>query len=85
MERMFIDTIERLGEAVRSARREHGWTQAELATHAGVGRRFVIDVETGHPRAELGKTLTLLRTLDIQPLAIPVAPEHVRTSGGGDE
>lgn len=85
MERVFIDTTTRLGEVVRSARHDHGWTQVELAERAGVGRRFVLDVEAGHPRAELGKTLTLLRTLGIAPLAVPVAPEHLRRGGDEDE
>lgn len=81
MQQLFIDTIERLAHVVRAARVEQGGTQADLATRAGVGRRFVVDVEAGHPRAELGKTLALLRTLGIQPLAVPVAPEHMRVGG----
>ncbi|TQL66965.1 y4mF family transcriptional regulator [Nocardioides albertanoniae] len=53
------------GAAVRSARQRAGLTQGDLAQSAGVGRRFVVDVEAGHPRAELGKALALLEVLDV--------------------
>lgn len=72
--RRFIDTTERLAEVVRVRRHEQGWTQAELAVRAGVGRRFVVDLEAGHPRAELAKTLQVLAALGVQPLAVPVPP-----------
>lgn len=65
------------GSAVRSARRRAGLTQSDLAHRAGVGRRFVVDVESGHPRAELGKALALLEVLDVYlaPTQLsPIAP-----------
>lgn len=70
----FMNTTERLAEVVRSQRHALGLTQAEVATKAGVGRRFVVDLESGHPRAELGKTLAVLKAVDVDALAIPVDP-----------
>ncbi|WIY84052.1 helix-turn-helix transcriptional regulator [Propionimicrobium sp. PCR01-08-3] len=67
----FIDTVDRLADVVREARTRQGWTQAELAQEAGVGRRFVVDLEKGHARAELEKTLDVLRVLGLRPRAIP--------------
>jgi hypothetical protein len=40
-------------------------TQQTLADMAGVSRRFLIDLEAGHNRAELGKTLAVLTTLGL--------------------
>lgn len=74
MTRAFIDTTERLAQVVRTSRIEQGLTQAELARRAGVGRRFVIDLERGHPRAEIGKILAVLHGLGVQPLAVPIPP-----------
>lgn len=65
------------GSMVRSARQRAGLTQSDLAHRAGVGRRFVVDVESGHPRAELGKALALLEVLDVYlyPTQLsPIAP-----------
>ena len=56
-----------LGAAVRSARKRHGLTQARLAATAKVSRLFVIELEAGHPRAELGKVLSVLDALGISP------------------
>jgi len=78
MKRKFIDTTARLAAVVRDERTAKGLTQAELATRAKVGRRFVLDLEAGHPRAELSKTLDVLRALDVQPLAVPVAHPGAR-------
>jgi y4mF family transcriptional regulator len=53
-----------LGAAVRRARAVRGWTQQDLAGHAGVSRAFVIDLERGaRPRAELMRVLAVLRAL----------------------
>ena len=37
----------RVGEAVRHARQAHGWTQAELAAHAGLSPNYVARLERG--------------------------------------
>ncbi|WP_217996495.1 helix-turn-helix domain-containing protein [Piscicoccus intestinalis] len=59
------DSVYRLGRAVRDVRKRQNLTQAELAHRAHVSRMFVIDLEAGHPRAELGKALAVLEALGI--------------------
>ncbi len=78
-DRPFIDTPQRLAEVVASRRAELGLTQADLAARAGVGRRFIVDLEHGHPRAELAKVLGVLDALGLHPRAIPVAPAWAAT------
>lgn len=67
----FLTTPQSVADAVRSARIERGLSQAALAVQAGVGRRFVVDLESGHPRAELAKVLAVLGVLEIHALALP--------------
>ena len=45
------------GATVRSARRALKLRQAELAAAAGVGLRFLIELEAGKPTVQLGKVL----------------------------
>lgn len=71
MKRRFLATVEAVGKAVRDGRSEKGWTQGELAEKAGVGRRFVVELEAGHMRAELGKVLNVLEALDVHAVALP--------------
>lgn len=71
MKRRFFNTVEAVGQAVREARREQGLTQGELASKAEVGRRFIVELEAGHLRAELGKVLKVLETLGIHAVALP--------------
>lgn len=78
MKRRFLATVEAVGDAVREGRKEKGLTQAQLATRAGVGRRFVVEVESGHMRAELGKVLSILNVLDIHAIALPSLPAEKR-------
>lgn len=78
MKRRFLNTPEAVAMAVRDTRREMGLSQAQLAHNAGVGRRFIVDVEAGHHRAELGKVLDVLNVLDIHAMALP-GPEITRT------
>lgn len=59
------DPVHRLGSTVRDVRKQLSLTQAELAHRAHVSRMFVIDLESGHPRAELGKALSVLGALGI--------------------
>ncbi len=52
-----------IGDLVRSTRKAAGLRQDELAGAAGVGLRFIVDLEAGKPTAQLGKTLQVLEAL----------------------
>ena len=40
-------------------------TQQELARAAAVGRQWIVEIEAGKPRAELGRVLQTLAALDL--------------------
>ena len=66
VKRRDIHTPQRLGLAVREARREAGLTQVQLAQTAGVSRAWLIALEAGaNERAELGKVLSTIQTLHL--------------------
>ena len=52
-----------IGEIVRSTRKACHMRQDELAGAAGVGVRFVVELEAGKPTAQLGKALQVLLAL----------------------
>ena len=52
-----------IGVLVRTARKEQNLRQDELAGVAGVGLRFIVDLEAGKPTAQIGKVLQVLQTL----------------------
>lgn len=60
-----------IGDVIRTARKAAGLRQFELAGAAGVGLRFLVELERGKPTAQLGKTLQVLEalgcTFDIAP------------------
>lgn len=60
-----------IGQLVRRTRRAQGLRQDQLAAAAGVGVRFLVEVERGKPTAQLGKVLAVLEalgcTLTIEP------------------
>jgi len=64
-----------LGRAVRLRRKALGLTQTAVAQVAGVGSRFVSEVERGKSTAEFGKVLRLVSVLglDIQVASRPGA------------
>jgi y4mF family transcriptional regulator len=65
MEPMQIRQVDDVGDAVRQRRKALGLTQAELAAVAGVGIRFVSELERGKPTAELSKALQVLSVLGL--------------------
>ena len=65
---LLIDTPETLGQAVRAARHQLGLTQPQLALAAGVGIRFVVELEAGKPTVRLEKVLCVLHALGGQVL-----------------
>lgn len=52
-----------IGDIVRTTRKAQGLRQDELAGAAGVGLRFIVDLEAGKPTAQIGKTLQVLAAL----------------------
>ncbi len=58
-----INTPAALGTAVQAARKRLGLTQPQLALAAGVGVRFVVELEAGKPTVRLGKVLSVLHAL----------------------
>ena len=71
---MRITTVDDVAGTVRSVRRERGWTQAQLATKAGVSRDLVNRLERGSGRVEVAKVLDVLAALG---LATTVEPRRV--------
>jgi len=56
-------TIEEIGTAVRQARLAQGLRQDQLAAAAGVGLRFLVELERGKPTVRLDKVLAVLSAL----------------------
>ena len=52
-----------LGTFVRRVRKAQGLRQDQLAGVAGVGLRFIVDLEAGKPTIQVGKLLTVLEAL----------------------
>lgn len=50
---------------VRDARLTQGLTQQDLAQVAGVSRQWIVALEKGAPRAEIGRVLEVLRALGL--------------------
>lgn len=61
-----VSTPADVGALIRSTRLRRRLSQAELAQASGVSRAWLIKVEEGHPGAELGRVLTVLRALGLQ-------------------
>ena len=60
-----IETPQHLGEIVRQARKALRLTQPQLALAAGVGVRFIVDLEAGKPTVRLENVLRVLQGLGI--------------------
>ena len=58
-----LDTPQSLGQAARAARKQLGLTQPQLALAAGVGVRFIVELEAGKPTLRLENVLRVLHAL----------------------
>jgi len=54
-----------LGKVVREGRERLGLTQAQLALHAGVGHRFIAELESGKETVRMDKVLQVCRDLNV--------------------
>ncbi|PWE53683.1 hypothetical protein DEM27_24395 [Metarhizobium album] len=64
-----LDSIEDLGHMVRRSRELRKLSQQEFADLAGVGRRFVSELENGKPTLEFAKVLQVARAAGISLIA----------------
>lgn len=62
------DHARRLGALIRSRREAMRLRLDDLAAAAGVGRRFLHELETGKPSCQLGRALTVAAAVGLRPL-----------------
>lgn len=62
---MKIRTAADLGAFIRERRVKLGMDQSDLAEKAGTSRKWIVEVEQGKPRAEIGLVLRTLKTLGV--------------------
>ena len=80
-----IHTTDQLGTALRTARKQLGLTQPQLALAAGVGTRFIVDLEAGKPTVRLEHVLRVIDALggELQLGGLPdTAPEDAAAVEG---
>ena len=79
-----IQTTEQLGDALRAARKQLGLTQPQLALAAGVGVRFIVELEAGKPTLRLENVLRVIDALggEIQLSGLPSTVVDDQCEGG---
>ena len=60
-----MKSMKEIGAFVTATRKRQGATQLDLAQLSGVGRRFVVELESGKDSLHAGKVLRVLETLGI--------------------
>lgn len=60
-----------IGKIVRNARKAAGMRQDQLAASAGVGLRFVVELERGKTTAQLDKILLVFQALGLRMAVLP--------------
>ena len=61
-----VATPDQLGQALRAARKARGLRLEDLALAAGVGVRFLSELERGKPTVRLAETLRVVAALGVQ-------------------
>ncbi len=81
---MPIKSTRQLGDALRAARKQLGLTQPEIALAAGVGVRFIVDLEAGKPTVRLEHVLRVIAALggEIELSGLPSVAPDGRPEGG---
>lgn len=77
---MYVRTPSDLGSAIREQRRRLNVSQQKLADDVGVSRQWLVEVERGKTRAELGLVLKTLAALGLR-----VALDDGKTVGRSDQ
>jgi HTH-type transcriptional regulator / antitoxin HipB len=66
-----LSPVDDIGRVMRALRRAQGVTQVDLADLAGVGPRFVSEIENGKKTAEIGKVVQVLAALGATLVVVP--------------
>ena len=74
-----LHSVTELGAAIRDRRRSLGLSQQELADRAGASRQWIVGIEAGRERAEVG---LLLRALGALGLAMSLDDGEMHDVGG---
>lgn len=61
-----LNSVKSIGELIRKERKGQGLTQEQLAGVCGVGKRFIVELESGKDTIQLGKALHILNMLGIK-------------------
>ena len=67
-----LGSADELGETLRAARIRKGMSQQEVALAAGVGRRFVGELEGGKATAEIGRVFAVCRVVGLAIVSVPI-------------
>ena len=80
-----IRSSQQLGQALRAARKHLGLTQPQLALAAGVGVRFIVELEAGKPTVRLEHVLRVIDVLggEIQLSGLPTTDPNDKNEGVG--
>jgi HTH-type transcriptional regulator/antitoxin HipB len=66
MKDMTLHNAEQLGAAIRLRRKEKNLTQSELAKLLGAERKWVLNLESGNSKAEIGLILRAIEVLGLR-------------------
>lgn len=58
-----IHSTQQFGKTLLAARKQIGLTQSQLALAAGVGVRFIVDLEAGKPTVRLENVMRVIAAL----------------------
>jgi HTH-type transcriptional regulator / antitoxin HipB len=61
-----IRNVAELGELVVAVRKRQGLTQQDVSGIAGLGSRFMVDLEKGKPTIQMQKSLDVLAQLGLE-------------------
>ena len=82
---MRVRTATDLGAFIRERRVKLAMDQSDLAEKAGTSRKWIVEVEQGKPRAEIGLVLRTLKALGVSlDLAADRAQKTVAASEPGN-
>lgn len=77
LEQEMSDISKNFGDSVRNRRKELGMTQEDVALASGVSRRFVIELESGRPTCELGRSLLVAAAVGLHPIEPTISDDQL--------